>query len=100
MDPPEPFYITGNEEGQPPEFPWWVRVLAVGHVLSRVAGPAGFVVLGGAAAWRWVKVHEVDGWFLALGLAGLACPALCAAFRGWFERWGRRNWPETDDDSK
>ena len=35
-----------------PEFPRWVRILAVAYVLSIVIGPAGFFLLCGAGIFR------------------------------------------------
>lgn len=96
--PPTDPFDTGwhGEVGQaePPDYPWWVRVLAVAHVISRVFGPLGYIFLTGMAAFRWVQVRQFDEKVVELGVAGLACPVLCAAFRRRFEIYGRSRWPE------
>jgi hypothetical protein len=84
-------------DGRPIAWPRYVRWLAVAYVLSQVAGPAGFFVLGGVAALLIAR-HGLrfDNGVPILLAAACACPAACAAFRWWFRRWGRRHWPPTD----
>ncbi|MGQ0634211.1 MAG: hypothetical protein ACT4QC_06360 [Planctomycetaceae bacterium] len=85
----------GEDENQPVyDYPWWVRVLAVAHVLSLIGGPAGFMLLISAAALRRLMLGRVDGDVVTLAIAGAACPVLCAAYRSWFVRWGRSRWPD------
>lgn len=84
-DEPSPGWVPG--------YPWWVRGLAVLHVLSHVLGPVGFVVLMAAACILSVRRRTVDDTVLALGALALACPPVCMIYRGWLERWGRRHWP-------
>jgi hypothetical protein len=83
--------------GQSIAWPWYVRWLAVAYVLSMLAGPVGFLVLGGVAAYRisWggagfdrvavVAVAAAWAWLLA-----------CGVFRWWFRGWGRRRWPDAE----
>ena len=82
---------------QSPDFPLYVRILAVAHVLSLILGPVGCVVLGAIARFRWLR-HGFDGWVLGLSLAGFGWLLFWIAFRWWFVRWGRKNWPETTND--
>jgi hypothetical protein len=79
-----------------PGYPWWVRAMAVLHVLSLVLAPALFYVFAIAAGVMvMVRRGQIDRYVIALAWIGLACPALGFIYRGWFERWGRRNYPET-----
>lgn len=84
---------------QPPDFPLYVRILAVAHVLSLILGPAGCVILGAIACFRWVR-HGLDGWVIGLSLAGFGWLFFWIAFRWWFVRWGRKNWPETANENE
>ena len=84
-------------EERPIAWPWYIRWLAVAHVLSRPAGFLGFLVLAGLAAVRIARRGpEFDAWTVALVAAALACPAAGAVFRWWFTRWGQRHWPADD----
>jgi cytochrome bd-type quinol oxidase subunit 1 len=77
------------------DFPRYVRLLAVVYVLSRIIGPLGFLILSLVAGFLWYQRDlSLDGLVLGLWLAALACPLLCAAFRWWFTRWGRRHWSD------
>ena len=89
--------ITSVEDvanDSPPTFPLYVRILAVAHVLSLVVGPLVFFVLSGAACFHWMWRRQLDGWVVGLWLGGVGFVISCAAFRRWFERFGRRNWPD------
>jgi hypothetical protein len=77
----------------PPPWPRYVRVLAVAYVLSYAVQWAALLLLTGAAALLYGLGRPLDGLVLGLGLGGVACAALCAGFRRWFLRWGRRRWP-------
>ena len=79
-----------------PQWPVYVRVFAVFHVLSYAVQWVGFVGLTGTAAVLYGLRHRLDGVVLGLGLAGAICVILCSAFRRWFVRWGRRNYPATN----
>ena len=80
--------------GRPVAGPWYVRWLAVAYVLSRVAGPVGFLALGGVAAALAARHGRTLDWGVGAAVAAAwDCPAGCAAFRRWFRRWGRRRWP-------
>jgi hypothetical protein len=81
-------------EGNSPTWPLYVRVLAVSFVLSYAVQWIAFLGLTGAAALLYGLRHRLDGLVLGLGLGGVACVILCGAFRRWFVRWGRRNYPE------
>lgn len=83
-----------DESDQPAKFPWYVRALAVAYVLSTVAGPMGFVLLGSLAGILWVRQGSVDHLVVECGVLAIACPAVCALFRHWFRAWGRSNWPD------
>jgi hypothetical protein len=85
---------TSDELNDPPKFPLYVRVLAVAHVLSLAIGPIGFVVLGAIAVIHWQRQRVVDQYVVVLLLIAVNCPFLCAAYRRWFENWGRKNWPD------
>ena len=84
---------------QPPDFPLYVRILAVAHVLSLILGPVGCVILGGIARILWVK-RGFDGLVIGLSLGGIGWLLFWVAFRWWFVRWGRKNWPETTQGDK
>ena len=87
--------LMENESVETPNYPWWVRALAVLHVLSLVLAPAMFFVFAVAAGVLVMFRHgKIDQDVIALGGIGIAFPALGVIFRGWFERWGRRNYPE------
>src|SRR5947209_8703855 len=76
-------------------WPWYVRCLAVMSVVSILAGPVGFFVLGGVGAFLTAR----RGPGLDAGIAfaaALACPLGCAMFRWWFRRWGQRRWPQPE----
>lgn len=77
----------------PTPFPWWVRALAVLHVLSAALGKLGFFLFMGIACVFGVKRSGVDWFVVTLGLIGLACPLLGELYRKWFEWFGRRHWP-------
>ena len=84
--------------GQPISWPWYVRWLAVAYVLSMAAGPVGFFVLAGVAAFRIAR-HGLGGGAALAVAAALACFLACAAFRAWFRNWGRRHWPDAEPDA-
>ncbi len=88
--------MSANQDDEP-QFPLYVRILAVAHVLSLVVGPAGFVIL---AAWGFIHSvrHGYDQVFVECLIAAIACPVLCAAYRTWFCSWGRTNWPDGKPD--
>lgn len=83
-----------DEVDPPPQFPLYVRVLAVAHVLSLAVGPIGFFVLAGIGCFLYVRQGRVDENVLALLAMGVACPGACALYRRWFVSWGRMNWPD------
>ena len=83
-----------NETDPQPQFPRYVRVMAVAHVLSIVVGPVAFVVLASIGVFRWSRQGFVDDTAAKLLIAAVGCPLLCAAYRRWFEHWGRTNWPD------
>jgi hypothetical protein len=78
----------------------YVRVLAVFHVLSYAVQWIGFLGLAGAAAILYARGQRLDALSLGLGLGGFLCVILCGAFRRWFVRWGRRNYPEGKPESE
>ncbi len=78
-----------------PGYPWWVRMLAVLHVLSHVFGPVGFFVLMAVAGFLSVRRRGVHETVIGVGTLALACPVFGAIYRGWFERFGRRHWPDS-----
>jgi len=82
--------------GRPISWPWYVRWLAVAYVLSRFAGPVGFLVLCGVAGVLIARHGpRFDLAVVVTVAAAWACPAACAVFRWWFRRWGQRRWPDT-----
>ncbi|MFO0918233.1 MAG: hypothetical protein U0872_07960 [Planctomycetaceae bacterium] len=83
-----------DQDESPPQFPLYVRILAIAHVLSLVAGPLGLIVLGGFGCLLFVLRRGVDDTILSLWALGIACPGLGALYRRWFVNWGRRNWPD------
>ena len=85
--------MTPDDDPQP-QFPLYVRVLAVAHVLSLAIGPVGFIILAGISCFLYVRHGKVDDNVLALLATGIACPAACALYRRWFVSWGRMNWPD------
>lgn len=92
VEPPE---TTESEPVWVPGYPWWVRGLAVLHVLSLVLAPAAFFLFAIAAGVLVLRRGRIDEDVIALAGIGIACPAVGIIYRGWFERWGRRNYPET-----
>jgi hypothetical protein len=76
------------------DFPFYVRALAVAHVLLRIIGPLGFWVLliVSGCVW-WLRGKQVDATVIGLMAAALACPLLCAVFRACVTAWGRKYWP-------
>jgi len=82
-----------KDEHQPRDFPRYVRILAVLHVLSYAIGPVGFVVLMVSAGILW-QMRGMNDPVVWLVIAGISCPMLCALFRWWFVRWGRKHYPE------
>lgn len=67
------------------------------HVLSLVLAPALFFVFAIAAGVLvMLRRGRIDPDVIALGGIAIALPAIGAIYRGWFERWGRRNFPEDD----
>lgn len=87
----------------PTPFPFYVRALAVIHVLSLIIGPVGFFVFIAIACYQQVR-HGFDETVAELAVMAIACPAICALYRRWFEHWGRANWPDgrydTSDDAR
>ena len=79
-------------------YPWWVRVLAVLHVLSRVLAPALFFILAVAAGVMVMRRGQVDGTVMLIACLALVCPAVGMIFRRWFERWGQRHYPQPPSD--
>lgn len=90
--------MTGNGDDRP-QFPLYVRVLAVIYVLSHVLGPAGFFLLAGFGCFLYARRGAVDNQVIELWVAGAACPGAGALFRRWFRSWGRMNWPDGKPDS-
>jgi hypothetical protein len=76
-----------------PDFPRYVRILAVAYVLSNAVGFVGFVVLMICAGILFMVHGGFDAWVIGLIIAALSSPLSCAIFRWWFKRWGARNWP-------
>jgi hypothetical protein len=76
-----------------PTWPLYVRVLAVAYVLSYALQPVAFLGLTGTAALLYGLGRHLDGLVLGLGAAGVLVVLGCGAFRRWFVRWGRRNYP-------
>lgn len=91
-------YPSPVPSNTPVNFPLYVRILAVFHVLSLILGPVGGVVLGGIAGFRWTQ-HGMDAWVIGLLIAGPCWFMFCNIFRWWFVRWGRRHWPEPVDNT-
>jgi hypothetical protein len=86
--------------GDAPQWPLYVRVFAVFHVLSYGVQWIGFLGLTGTAALLYGLRHRLDGVVLGLGLGGVICVILCSAFRRWFVRWGRKNYPARNAESE
>jgi hypothetical protein len=84
----------GGPPGSRPAFPLLVRALAVVYVLLRIVQPLGFLLLGGTAAILYGMKGHFDARVLWLTAGAAACLVLCTAFRWWFERWGRRRYPQ------
>lgn len=82
------------DDDSPPQFPLYVRVLAVAHVISLMIGPAGFVLFASIGGILWANHRVVDKSVLECLAAAITCPVTCAVFRLWFVNWGRRNWPD------
>jgi hypothetical protein len=78
----------------------FVRVLAVLYVLCPVVQWMGFLVLAGTAAFLHGRRRQLDGLVLLLGSGGLAWFLLCAAYRWWFPRWGRKRYPPAPDEGQ
>jgi hypothetical protein len=76
-----------------PTWPFSVRVLAVGYVLSYAVQPVAFLGLTGTAALLYGRGLPLDGLLLGLGAAGVLIVLACGAYRRWFVRWGRRHYP-------
>ena len=62
-------------------------MLAVAYVLSYAAGPAGFVLLGIAAAVAAGLGGGLGPWSLALAAGSASCGLGCPAFRWCMRRW-------------
>jgi uncharacterized membrane protein YbhN (UPF0104 family) len=95
-EPLPPPLLEGGARDSPPKFPLAVRILAVAYVVSWIVGPVGFFLLSGVGSFLWERRRQVDGLVLSLWLGGVLCLSLCAAFRWWFRRWGRRRWPDVE----
>lgn len=82
------------------DFPFYVRALAVAHVLSRIVGPLGFWILILVSGWLWWTRGKHVDWIVIAGLAAaLACPLLCAVFRRCVTAWGRKYWPGEEEST-
>jgi hypothetical protein len=89
--------VERDPGGRRVAWPWYVRWRAVAYVLSRIAGPVGFLVLGGVAAALAARHGLTPDWGVGAAVAAaLAWPAGCAAFRWRFRRWGQRRWPAAE----
>jgi hypothetical protein len=75
-------------------------VLAVSYVLSDAVQWVGLLGLTGTAVVLAGLGRRLDGLVLGLGLGGIGCVVLCSAFRRWFVRWGRRNYPAGKPESE
>ena len=87
-------HAEADEQGNPTQWPLYVRLLAVLYVLSYVGQRVTFMGLTGTAALLFGLGHPLDGLVLGLGVGGITCVILCMAFRLWFVRWGRKNYSE------
>jgi hypothetical protein len=82
-----------SEESAAGDWPLYVRVLAVLHVLSIPIGFIGFIVLSLRAGW--VGAHRQFGLeFWTVTLSAFGWMGLCARYRRWFENFGRQRWPD------
>ncbi len=91
---------ASDNDGRPvPDFPTYVRWLAVLHVLSYSLAAVAFVVLMATACFLKLRRGQVDETVLVLGGLALACPPIGMIFRSWFVRFGRRHWPEDEESS-
>lgn len=91
-DPPVP-----ESNAPQPDYPRYVRLLAVAYVLSYAVQFAGFLVLCVAATVLYFRRGGFDAEVVGGYAAALACPVVGGAFRAWFRSFGRRNWPDPDD---
>lgn len=82
-----------TEAERTPDFPRYVRILAVAYVLSNAVGFVGFVVLMISAGIMFLTHGGFNAWVIGLTIAALSSPLSCAIFRWWFKRWGERHWP-------
>src|SRR5262245_30699993 len=76
-----------------PPWPRYVRLLAVSYVLSYALQWLALLGLTGTAAVLLGLGHRLDGLVVGLALGGLGSALLCAGFRHWFVRWGKRHYP-------
>lgn len=81
---------------EPDRNPWprYVRVLAMLHVLSIPLGFLGFLGMCVAAVVAYWQRGGFDLRVISILVAALMCPVLGAAYRTWFENFGRRRWPD------
>jgi hypothetical protein len=93
-------YRETSGQGQESRWPLYVRALAIFHVLSYAVQWIAFLGAAGTAAILYARGHRLDGLVLGLGIGGIMCVILCSAFRRWFVRWGRRNYPEGKPESE
>lgn len=87
--------MSDSSPDTPPanEWPLYVRVLAVLHVLSIPIGFIGFLVLSMRAGWIGAnRQFGLEFWTVTLSAFGWM--GLCARYRRWFENWGRKRWPD------
>jgi hypothetical protein len=68
-------------------------VLAVSHVLSYAVQWLAVLGLTGTAAVLFGMRRQLDGLTSGFALSGVVSFMLCGAFRSWFVRWGKRNYP-------
>jgi len=93
-------YRETSSQGEEARWPFYVRALAVLYVLSYAVQWIAFLGATGTAAILYARGHRLDGLVVGLGLGGIMCVILCGAFRRWFVRWGRRNYPEGKPESE
>lgn len=79
-----------------PQYPTYVRWLAVLHVLSYVLGPLGYFILIVTAIVLYVQRRQIDQMIITWVLMAVACPVVAWIYRRWFENWGRKHWPGPD----
>jgi hypothetical protein len=87
-----------DEDDPPPQFPLYVRVLAVLYVLSPIFGFGGLFLFGGIGLVLLQIRGAIDETIVEFFVAGVGCPVITSAFRRWFPAWGRKNWPEGKPD--